>query len=155
MVTMLVASKSDTSTLLGATRRDYYDIIRWMSFANGDLLPAIGGCLLPLIGRRQIIVQDSNDSIRALRDRCGLIEQHLHGQQFLVAEQLTLADLFVFGMLTGAYVAWNKTMEVEYPEVSRWFYAIAERPMVKGVTGQLAQYHLPFPTLSEANGEAK
>jgi elongation factor 1-gamma len=144
MVTMLVASKSDTSTLLGATRRDYYDIIRWMSFANGDLLPAIGG-----------IVQDSNDSIRALRDRCGLIEQHLHGQQFLVAEQLTLADLFVFGMLTGAYVAWNKTMEVEYPEVSRWFYAIAERPMVKGVTGQLAQYHLPFPTLSEANGEAK
>jgi elongation factor 1-gamma len=154
-MTTLVASKNDTSTLLGATRRDYYDIVRWMSFANGDLLPAIGGCLLPQIGRRQIIVQDSNDSIRAFRDRCGLIEQHLQGKQFLVAEQLTLGDLFVFGMLTGAYVAWNKTMEVEYPNVSRWFYALAELPMVKDVTGQLAQYHLPFPTLKEENGEAK
>ncbi|THC93450.1 hypothetical protein EYZ11_007069 [Aspergillus tanneri] len=150
-ITLYVASQSDTTTLLGSTRRDYYDILRWMSFANGDLLPAIGGCLLPLIGRRQIIRQDHDDSVRALKARCGRLEEHLRGgKAFLVGHQMTVADVFVTGLLSGAFLAWHQVMESQYPETSRWFYSIYNSPMIREVAGELPQHNLPFPVIKEA-----
>lgn len=36
---LLVTSQSDTTTLLGSNRREYYQILQWMSIANSELLP--------------------------------------------------------------------------------------------------------------------
>lgn len=36
-----------------------------MSFGNGDMLPAIGGCILPLIGRPQVVRMDVQDCLRS------------------------------------------------------------------------------------------
>ncbi|KAL5356056.1 glutathione S-transferase [Aspergillus floccosus] len=148
-ITLYIASQSDTSTLLGSTRREYYDILRWMSFGNGDLLPAIGGCLLPLIGRSQIIRQDSDSSLVALKARLGCLEDHLAERSFLVGEQLTVADLMVAAFLAGAFVAWHKVMESEYAKTSRWFYAVYDTPIIRGVVSQLPKYNLPFPVLKD------
>ena len=121
-----------------------------MSFANGDLLPSIGGCLLPLIGRRQIIRQDVDDSVLALKARLRYIEYHFQGEKaFLVGEQLTVADLMVAAFLAGAFLAWHRVMESEYPSISRWFYAVYDTPMIKGVVEQLPQYNLPFPVVKQ------
>lgn len=57
-----------------------------MSFANSDLLPAIDGCSLPLIGRRPIIRQDADDSLRALRAGCQRADDHLKDNKYLVGE---------------------------------------------------------------------
>ena len=63
-----VTAQSDTTTLLGSTRRDYHDIIRWMSMANSDMLPAIGGVILPLIGRHLAVRKNKEDCIWASGD---------------------------------------------------------------------------------------
>lgn len=60
-----VTSQSDSTTLMGKTRREYYEIVQWMSFANGDMLPCIGGCILPLIGRPQVIRSNVQDCLRS------------------------------------------------------------------------------------------
>ncbi|KAL4874954.1 glutathione S-transferase [Aspergillus karnatakaensis] len=148
-ITLYFAAQNDTTTLLGPTRRSNYEILKWMSFTNSDLLPAIGGCLLPQIEKRQVIRQDHNDSVRALRARCAYLDQHLHGKGFLVGEQLTVADFFVAGALIGAYMAWDVAMWKRYPALSKWFRKIVEVQVMQEVVGELDHFGLPFPAVRE------
>ncbi|KAF7585219.1 hypothetical protein BBP40_011658, partial [Aspergillus hancockii] len=136
-ISLYITSQKDTSTLLGSSRRDYYNILRWMSFANSDLLPAIGGILLPLIGRRQIIAQDKEDSLLAFRARCKLLNEHLKLRRFLVGGQVSLADFFVVGILAGAYMGFRGVMEAEFPDLTRWFDEVYGIPLFSEVAGEL------------------
>ena len=47
----LVTSQNEKTTLLGKTKQDYASILRWMSFANSEVLPKLAGWFLPLVGR--------------------------------------------------------------------------------------------------------
>jgi elongation factor 1-gamma len=116
-----------------------------MSFANSDLLPAIGGILLPLIGRRQIIAQDADDSLKALRARCQVVNQHLRFRRFLASGQVSIADFFVVGILAGAFMGFRRVMEVDYPDLTRWFQEVYNVPLYREVAGELPSYDLPFP----------
>ncbi|KAL4904926.1 hypothetical protein BDW74DRAFT_178496 [Aspergillus multicolor] len=77
-LTLYFAFQSDdpSYTLLGDSRNDTLKILQWMS-ANSDLFPAVGGVFLPRIGRRQIIRQDNEDSLRVMLQRCKYIDEHL------------------------------------------------------------------------------
>ena len=144
-------SQSDTTTLLGANRRDYYNIIKWMSLANSDLLPAIGGVILPLIGRPLDVRKDTQDCLRAFYKDCRLMENHLQKSRYLVGDQLTLADLFTVGMLVFAFMVFHKVLHVEYPRLTEWFNEVYEMPMFKDVAGDLHLLDVPFPALQEDN----
>ena len=142
-----VTSQSDTTTLLGSSRRDYLNILRWMSFANSEFIPSIGGCILPLIGRRQQIRSNGEDCLRALHLNSKITDNHLKTRRYLVGEQLTLADFFTVGLITGAFVIFHKVLNSEYPSMARWFHEVYNEPMYKEVAGDLPLYDLPYPTL--------
>jgi elongation factor 1-gamma len=144
-----VTSQSDTTTLLGSSRRDYYNILKWMSLANSDLLPAIGGVILPLIGRHLAVRKNSEDCLRAFYMDCKLLENHLQKNKYLIGDQLTLADFFTVGMLVFAFMVFHKVLHAEYPRLTEWFNEIYETPMFKDVTGDLHLLDVPFPTLPE------
>ena len=144
-----VTSQSDTTTLLGANRRDYFNIQRWMSIANSDLLPAIGGVILPLLGKPQIVRKNSEDCLRAFYTDCRLLETHLQKHQYLVGDQVTLADYFVVGVLVFAVMVFHKVLYKEYPRLMEWFEEVYEVPMFKEVAGELHLLDLPYPTLPE------
>lgn len=144
-----VTSQSDTTTLLGSSRREYFDILKWMSYTNSDFLPAIGGSILPLIGRRQIIRQDGEDSLRAFYRHCKLTDNHLRVNKYVIGDRVTVADFFMVGMLTGAFMVFHKVLHVEYPSMIRWFHDVYNMPMYKDVAGVLHLLDLPFPTLPE------
>lgn len=142
-----VTSQSDTTTLLGSSRRDYFDILKWMSFANSELIPSIGGCTLPLIGRRMPIRSNSEDSLRFMHLNCKLTDNHLKTSRYLVGERLTIADFFMVGSITGAFRVFHKVLKPEYPSLTRWFDEVYHEPMYKEVAGDLVLLDLPFPTL--------
>lgn len=142
-----VTSQSDTTTLLGSSRRDYFDILKWMSFANSDFLPSIGGCILPLIGRSPVIRKNPDDCLRALHLNCRLTDNHLKANRYLIGERLTIADFFVVSMLAGAFMVFHKVLHTDYTSMTRWFYEVYNMPMYKDVAGDLPQLDLPFPTL--------
>ncbi|KAI1318234.1 glutathione S-transferase [Xylariaceae sp. FL0255] len=148
-ITLYVASQSDTTTLLGSTRRDYYDIVRWMSFVNCDFMPAIGGCILPLIGRRVKIHKDTNDCLRAMYEHCDLTNDHLTTNRYLVGDKLTVADVFMTSLLFGLFKVFHPVVHEKYPSLTRWFYEVYDMPMFKGVVGEFEHVNLDYPKLSD------
>lgn len=118
-----------------------------MSFANSEFLPSIGGCILPLIGRHQIIRTNGDDCLKALHLNCKLTDNHLKTNRYLIGGRLTIADFFMVAMLAGAYSVFHKVLHVDYTSMTRWFYEVYNIPMYKEVAGDLPLFDLPFPTL--------
>ena len=133
--------------LLGSSRRDYFNILKWMSFANSEFIPSIGGCILPLIGRRQQIRSNGEDCLRAMHLNCKLTDNHLKTSRYLVGERLTIADFFMVGLITGAFMVFHKVLKPEYPSLTRWFHDVYHEPMYKEVAGDILLLDLPYPTL--------
>lgn len=52
----------------------------------------------------------------------------------------------------GAYMAFHKVLEADYPLMTRWFYEVYNIPMYKDVAGELPLSNLPFLVLSEDDG---
>ncbi|KAL4872634.1 hypothetical protein BDV12DRAFT_210529 [Aspergillus spectabilis] len=150
-LTLYFASQNNSpTTLLGNSNSDTLSILKWMSFANSDLFPAIGGVFLPLIGQRQVIRQDSEDSLRAMLQRCKHLDDHLKKRKCLVGESLTVADFFVVSMLTGAYAGFRKSMVEMFPELSRWYNEVTEVEWHSEVAGGIPDLGLPLPSLELA-----
>lgn len=142
-----VTSQSDTTTLLGSNRRDYYSILKWMSLANSDLLPAVGGVILPLIGRHLDVRKNSEDCLRAFHADCKLLENHLQKNKYLIGDMVTLADFFTVGMLVFPFMIFHKVLHAEYPRLTEWFNRVYEMPLFKDIAGDLNLLDVPFPTL--------
>ena len=118
-----------------------------MCFTNTELLPAIGGCILPLLGKPQIIRHNVEDCLRAMHKECKLIDNRLAGNKYLIGERLTVADLFTVSALAGAYMVFHKELRPQYTWMTRWFDEIYSIPMYKEVAGHLPLLNLPYPKL--------
>jgi elongation factor 1-gamma len=122
-----------------------------MSLVNSDMLPAIGGVILPLIGKPLTVRRNSQDCLRAFYTDCKLMDDHLKGGQYLVGNQLTVADLFAVSELQFAVMVFHKVLRAEYPRLWEWFQQVWETPMFKDVAGELQLLNVPIPTLEHEN----
>jgi elongation factor 1-gamma len=132
-----VTSQDEKTTLLGDTKQDYASILRWMSFANSEILPSLGGWFNPLIGRRPFNKQEVDESMNATLQRMQIMEDHLSVNTYLVGEHLTLADLFVVGVVAGGFMFFfDKAWRAEHPAVTRWFEHVYAQPIYADVAGK-------------------
>ncbi|EMR67231.1 putative elongation factor 1-gamma protein [Eutypa lata UCREL1] len=146
-IALYITSRSDTTTLLGSTRREYFETIKWMSLANSDLLPNAGGVVFPLIGRTLPVRKDHQDSLRAFHEDCRLLESHLSTNKYLVTDHVTLADFFTASMMKFPFMLGHKVLHAKYPRLTEWFNRVYEMRMFKEVAGDLHLVDAPFPTL--------
>ncbi|KAI4157196.1 MAG: hypothetical protein LQ342_008475 [Letrouitia transgressa] len=144
-----VTSLNDTTTLLGSTRHDYYNVLKWMSLANSDLLAAIGGLVLPLLGEHQVVRKNTEDCLRALYKDCLALNNELLKTKYLVGEIPTLADFFTVGEMMFGVMVFHTVLQKDYPRVMECFYEVYEVPMFKDVADDLQLLGIPFPTLPE------
>ena len=124
-----------------------------MSLANSDLLPAIGGVILPLMGKTLAVRKNSEDCLRAFYADCKVLESQLQKTRYLVGEQPTLADYFTVGTFVFGFAFFHKVLSTEYPRLTEWFKEVYEAPMFKDVAGEMRLLDVPIPTLPEVNGE--
>ena len=120
-----------------------------MSLVNSDMMPAVGGLILPLIGRHLAVRKNTEDCLRAFYKDCKLLDNHLQKNKYLVGDQPTLADFFTVGLLMFAFMVFHKVLSADYPRLWEWFNKVYEIPMFKEVAGDLHLLNLPFPTLPE------
>ncbi len=131
---MTVTSQNEKTTLLGKTKQDYASIVRWMSFSNSELLPAISGWFRPLIGRDPYNKKSVDDSKAAALKALSVLEQHLLIHTFLVGERITLADLFVTSQISrGFQYVLDKEWRAANPNVTRWFETVTAQPIWKAI----------------------
>ena len=91
---LTVTSQNEKTTLLGKTKQDYASILRWMSFANSELLPSsVAGSALSSAATRTTR-RTSMTSMKAVAAKVKVMEDHLTINTYLVGERLTLADIF-------------------------------------------------------------
>jgi len=136
-IAIYLTSQNEKTTLLGKTKQDYASILRWMSFANSELLPGLGGWFRPLIGRDPYNKKNVDDSQKRTSANLKVLEDHLTLNTYLVSERLTLADIFTASIIARGYeyffdAEWRK----ENPSVHRWFETIANQDIFKTVAGE-------------------
>jgi elongation factor 1-gamma len=129
-----VTSQNEKTTLLGKTKQDYASILRWLSFANSELLVSFGSWFRPLLGLDPYNKKNVEDASKAALKKLGVLNTHLTANTYLVGERITLADLFTASLLTRAFATViDKKVRADYPAVTRWYQTIIDQPAFKAV----------------------
>jgi len=81
----------------------YASILKWMSFANSDVISNMAKWYLPLLGREAYIKKNIDAAIISVKKMLSVFEEHLLHHTFLVTEKLTLADIFAAGIVGRGY----------------------------------------------------
>ncbi|CUS11206.1 unnamed protein product [Tuber aestivum] len=137
-IAVYLASQNEKTTLLGKTKQDYASILRWMSFANSEVLSNLGGWFRPLIGRDPYNKKNVDAAQAATLKVVGVLEKHLLTRTFLVGERLTLADLFATSIIArGFQYVFGKEFRREYPCITRWYELVHNQPIYTAVAGKL------------------
>jgi elongation factor 1-gamma len=137
-IAVYLASQNEKTALLGKTKQDYASILRWMSFANTEVLSPLGGWFRPIIGRDPYNKKNVDDSQKAALKAVHVLEEHLLTHTYLVSERLTLADLFAASILArGFQYFFDKKWRAENPNVTRWYETVYNVPNYTAVAGKL------------------
>lgn len=101
-----------------------YRLMEWLSFINSELHKSFG----PLF--RQDVPQAMKDYVRShLETRLGYLEGALGEHTFLMGEQYTVADPYLFTILN-----WSPLVNIDlgrWPQLKRYVERIRERPNVQ------------------------
>ena len=107
-----------------------------MSFANSEILPALGGWFRPLIGRDPYNKKNVEDSARKCNATVGVLENHLLINTYLVGERLTLADIFTTAIVARAFEHFfDKEWRQLNPNVTRWYETVHNQPYYTAISG--------------------
>lgn len=142
-----MASQSEETTFLGSSKKEYASILRWMVFGIAEILPALGGWFNSLIGRTPFVQESVEKSKADTLSRLQMLEGHLRNRTYMVGDTLSLADLFVVGILQGAFRFFlDPSWRTEHPAVSRWFEHVHSLPIVVDVAGMpvFAEQEMPI-----------
>ncbi|KAF2492041.1 hypothetical protein BU16DRAFT_574162 [Lophium mytilinum] len=137
-IAVYLTSQNEKTTLLGKTKQDYASILRWMSYANSEVLGPIGNWFRPLVGRDPYNKKNIDDAQKAATKAVATFEEHLHTHTYLVGERLTLADLFAVGILgRGFQYFYDKAWRAANPNTTRWYETVYSQPIFTSVAGEL------------------
>jgi elongation factor 1-gamma len=137
-IAIYLTSQNEKTTLLGKTKQDYASILKWMSYANTEILSPLGGWFRPLVGRDPYNKKNVEDSKTTSEKAVHVLEEHLLVNTYLVGERLTLADIFVIAILArGFQYFYDKTWRAENPNVTRWYETVYSQPIYSEVADPL------------------
>lgn len=110
---------------LGIGAEEHGLVAQWTIWTHSELHEAME----PLILQKFLQTPETEMTKAApekMKQRFDILEHHLEGRQFMVAERFTLADLNVASSvdLTG-FIGFDMTA---YPNISRWLAAAQARP---------------------------
>lgn len=133
-----MTSQNEKTSLLGKTKQDYASILRWMSYANTEILPPLGGWFRPLVGRDPYNKKNIEDSKAAAVKAVHALEEYFLTHTYLVGERITLADIFTASILArGFQYFYDKAWRSENPNVTRWYETVYNLPSYSAAAGEL------------------
>ena len=105
-----------------------------MSYANSEILPALGDWFQPLIGKRPYNKKNVDEAAKHSNHVIHVLEDHFLINTFLVGERITLADLFTASLIArGFQYTLDKEWRKANPNTTRWYKTIVNQPIWKAV----------------------
>lgn len=127
---------AEGTEMMPTDRLERAHVFRWLIFEQTDVVATMGGLRFRVVTGRL-----ERDDPEAIRRRCGaletlkLLDRHLDGRSFVVAERYGLADIGLFGYV---HVAHEAGLDMDaYPAVQGWIERVASQP---GHIDDLAPY---------------
>lgn len=116
------------------------ELKKWSFFLTGDLHPAFYGVFAP--NRYTTSTQEEqlkdvvNASLKQVRRKLAILEQHFENNAFLTGEDRTYADAYLFTMLRWADNKLPDRLE-SYPYINNFFSRIgSDEAVVKALTAE-------------------
>ncbi|EME39097.1 translation elongation factor-like protein [Dothistroma septosporum NZE10] len=150
-INLYLAQQNPKTSLLGSTPEQYATIVRWMSFVNNDVYDVLGGWFLPLIGRRPYNKESVLEHMDLTEKRLRMIENQLCKTRYLTGDELTLADLFVCGILASGFQCFfGEEWRESHPEFTRWcrdvyHQEIYQKALAPEKRGKLVEIKIAMP----------
>jgi hypothetical protein len=117
---------------LGKTKQDYASILKWLSFANQEVLPKLGDWWPAVTGKAPYNKKVVDEAQKDVTAAVSVLENYLLVNTYLVGERLTLADIFVAALLyRGFQYFFDKTWRTEHPNTTRWYETITNQDIYK------------------------
>ncbi|KAI1484929.1 elongation factor 1-gamma [Biscogniauxia mediterranea] len=136
-VAIYLAKQDPKTALLGATLEEEATILKWASFANSELLPPIMAWINPVIGKAPSSPEILAKVEASSEGMVSVVEKALTGKQYLVGDQLTLADLFVVAAITRGYqFVFTKKWAATHPAIHEWYMKLKSDPIWKKIDGE-------------------
>jgi glutathione S-transferase len=104
--------------------RERYHVLEWLNFITSELHKTFSPLFRPNTPDEYKAIAKEN-----LANRFNLIDRHLAGRQFLVGDQFSVADAYLFTVLR-----WSTLQHIDlarWPNISAFMGRVAERPKVK------------------------
>lgn len=126
---ILIYLAEKSGRLLPADPQARYEALQWLMLQMGSIGPMLGQAHHFLRFAPEVIPyaieRYSKEAIRLY----GVLNGHLQGRDWLAGEAYSIADIATFPWI--ARHEWQGIDLARYPEVKRWFDAIAARPAVQ------------------------
>ena len=103
---------------------DRYRVHEWLGYINSEVHKGFGPFFVPGTSDEAKATAKAN-----LGKRFGFVQQALEGREFLVGDQFTVADAYLFTVL-----GWTRIVGIdlgEWPVLKAWHAKIAHRPAVQ------------------------
>lgn len=137
-----IAYYVSNNQLKGQNEFDKAQILQWIGFAEGEVLPAGCAWVFPILG----IIKNSPSSQEAfqrakndMKTALTILNSHLLTRTYLVGERITLADIVVACNLLNPYkYVLDPEYRTPFTNVNRWFLTLVNQPQFKAVLGDVA-----------------
>ncbi|CAH0388196.1 unnamed protein product [Bemisia tabaci] len=142
--------------LRGKNDFDKAQVLKWLSFADNEIIPPASSWAYPYMGimlfNKQVVTKAKSDLGALLQ----YLNNYLLTRTYLVGERITLADIVVACSLLNVYkYVLDPEFRKSYGNVNRWFATIINQPQVKKVVGNfvLCSKAPEVPELKKAGGK--
>jgi len=126
---ILVYLAGKTGRFLPASTRGKYVALQWLMFQMGHVGPMYGQ-VHHFLRTAKVEVPYAIERYVKEKDRLyGVLDRRLGAVRFLAGDEYTIADIATYPWV--ARHEWHKTDLATFPNVKRWFDAIAARPAVQ------------------------
>ncbi|KAK6362031.1 hypothetical protein TWF730_005734 [Orbilia blumenaviensis] len=125
-IAIYVTSQNEKTTLLGKSKQEYAQILRWMSFGTGEILNTLAAWFRPLLGLEQYNKKNVDTNQATALAQIAILESHLLTRTYLVGERISAADFFLAGIVhKGFKFVFDAPFRAKHPNFSRWYATIA------------------------------
>lgn len=136
MYIIIVVSLAENTKLLGSTKEDYADIIRWMSYANTEAFNPMFEQFGALLGKIPYNKKSVDTAFNNLEKALAPIEELLLKQPYLVGQRVSLADLYFATLLVRGFEnLFGSNWRMAHPNIVRWWTTVTKQDILKEKLG--------------------
>lgn len=126
---ILIYLAEKVGRLLPTSARERLDVLQWLMMQMGSVGPMMGQAHHFLRFAPEDVPYAKKRYSDETRRIYGVLDQRLAEHEWLAADEYTIADIATFPWI--ARHEWQQVALEDFPNVKRWFDAIAARPAVE------------------------